>query len=397
MTKKAKCIVIMPFGKKIGPEGTEVDFDLAYHEVIQEAAENVGLEVLRLDEIQAAGDIHKDMFYEIATAEVAIVDITMSNPNVFYELGARHVLKSAVTVIVRQRETSVPFNIQGQRIINYPGENGSFRESREAIQAFIVNGLTNEKGDSPWEQTLERVQAAKDANSETRRIGERRSFTYRLREHPRTTIEVRTGEILRWRGADVWVSSENVNMQMARFYDRSLSAVIRFNGAEKDENGNIVRDTIADALYEAQGDRKSVELGSVLVTTSGNLERTNGVRRVFHVASVFGVPGQGYRATPSIVDRCVINCLERMSSPSLAKIGLRTITFPILGAGAGEGDTLAIAKTMVDTTVSFLQVNPESPIDAVYLTAWSGRDLKAYTEALDNCEQVEGYDTSAQR
>ena len=72
---------------------------------------------------------------------------------------------------------------------------------------------------------------------------------YRLVERPGTTIEIRTGDIARWtKGADVWVNSENTNLQMARFYERSLSATIRYRGAKKNEDGEIVEDTVANEL-----------------------------------------------------------------------------------------------------------------------------------------------------
>ena len=62
---------------------------------------------------------------------------------------------------------------------------------------------------------------------------------------PNKRVCVITGDICKRHGIDVWVNSENTNMQMSRFYDKTLSGMIRCEGAEKDENEQIVADTIA--------------------------------------------------------------------------------------------------------------------------------------------------------
>lgn len=51
------------------------------------------------------------MFEQIAMDDIAIVDITTLNPNVFYELGIRHALRKGVTVLMKKVGSSIPFNI----------------------------------------------------------------------------------------------------------------------------------------------------------------------------------------------------------------------------------------------------------------------------------------------
>ena len=77
-------------------------------------------------------------------------------------------------------------------------------------------------------------------------------------------------------------------MQMARFYDRNLSAVIRYSGARKNENDEIVEDTIANELAAKMSGRESVSVGTVFDTSAGALADTHGVKRIFHVASSRG-------------------------------------------------------------------------------------------------------------
>src|SRR3954471_15915741 len=90
------CFIIMPYGKR-DDGGEAIDFDRLYADVLRGPVAALGVAPVRCDEIMRAGSIHKDMFVHIATAAVAIVDLTLLNPNVFYELGVRHALRPSVT------------------------------------------------------------------------------------------------------------------------------------------------------------------------------------------------------------------------------------------------------------------------------------------------------------
>jgi hypothetical protein len=290
MDGERRCFVIMPFGEKVDADGRTINFDEVYRELFIEPAQSLGFEVIRCDEIASAGSIHKAMFTHIVLDDLALVDITTANPNMFYELGVRHALKPSITVLTKHRGTKVPFNIQGQRVIEYPSESGGWAASRAEIRNFIANGLRKNETDSPVFTILQDARK----NWKRERIETLRDYPYRIRKHPNRRINVITGDIKGWPGIDVWVNSENTNMQMARFYDRSLSAMIRYEGAEKDDNGEIVRDTIALELAAALGDRESVTPGTVYVTSAGALAATRGVKKIFHAATTQGFPGSGY-------------------------------------------------------------------------------------------------------
>ena len=53
--------VAMPFGVKPGDDGCLIDFDRVFAEFIRPALESAGVEVLRADEEQSAGDIRADI------------------------------------------------------------------------------------------------------------------------------------------------------------------------------------------------------------------------------------------------------------------------------------------------------------------------------------------------
>ena len=379
-----KCFVVMPFGEKVDVDGTVIDFDQVYENLFVEPAEALGLTVVRCDRIARAGSIHADMFSHIAMDDVVLVDITTANPNVFYELGVRHALKPSVTVLTRHRGTTVPFNIQGQRIIDYPAAVDGWAGSRRQIREFIENGINENQTDSPIFTILQ--DARKDWKRE--RIERRTEHAYRLRSGSRAGISVITGDIREWSGIDVWVNSENTNMQMARYFDRSLSAMVRYEGAHKDDNDEVVEDTIALALAAAVGGREVVSPGTVYVTTAGRLEQTRGVKKIFHAATTQGVPGSGYQVMLD-VEKCVAACLRRMDHPNYAGDELHSIVFPMLGTGEGGGDVNVIADRLVRTAVGHLCANPGSRVSKVYFSAWNRRDLDACRAALRACTDVE--------
>jgi O-acetyl-ADP-ribose deacetylase (regulator of RNase III) len=374
----------MPFGERMDADGILINFDDVYQELFVEPAESLGFDVIRRDEIARAGSIHKDMFMHIAMDDLVLVDITTANPNVFYELGVRHALKPSITVLTKHRGTKVPFNIQGQRVIEYPSETGRWATSRAEVRNFIVNGLRENETDSPIFTVLQ--DARKDWKRE--RIDSLKEHPYRLRKHPQRRIHVITGDIREWPDIDVWVNSENTNMQMARFYDRSLSAMIRYEGAEKDDNGEVIDDTIARELAAVLGGRESVTPGTVYVTNTGALAATRGVKKIFHAATTQGVPGSGYQVMRD-VEKCVTTSLRRMDHERYREDELRSIVFPMMGTGEGGGDVSVVAGRLIRSAVSYFMSNPASNVTTVFFSAWNRRDLDACLAALDGLDDVE--------
>jgi hypothetical protein len=93
-------------------------YDTFYREVIQNQAEAAGYEVVRMDEKAGPGVIFQDIQREIEQAEIVIAEITPPNPNVFYELGYAHALGKP-TILLAQRESKLPFDIQSFRVVFY--------------------------------------------------------------------------------------------------------------------------------------------------------------------------------------------------------------------------------------------------------------------------------------
>jgi O-acetyl-ADP-ribose deacetylase (regulator of RNase III) len=380
MTAKKRCFVIMPFGEKTD-RGVTIDFDRILDELIQPAAEDAGLECIRCDRIAEAGSIHRDMFEHICHDEAAVVDITSLNPNVFYELGVRHALCERVTVMIRRKGTESPFNVSGMRTIEYDhNAPESWRDKRKEISLYIQNGLNRVEGDSPVREILTDLQIRRQEP----RLTEQLSYRYSVVKSPGKEIGIITGDIQRVKNIDVWVNSENTNMQMARFYDRSLSSVIRYLGATRNRLGFIDQDAIADELRDIMGGTQSVPPATVLATNSGSLLKTHGVKRIYHAASVIGEFGRGYLPIANIAD-CVTRAMELADSSEGEP--LRSILFSVMGAGTAQGNPKTVGSKLLEAALSYLEDRPESAIRQAFFLVTRPSTLDVWQAILAGLPQ----------
>lgn len=111
--------VVMPFGRKQGPDGRWIDFDSIYYDLIKPAVEAAGFESFRADQESVSGDILTDMFQELLLADMVIADLSIDNANVFYELGVRHAMRKRGLVHIQSGRPYLPFDIFNVRTIPY--------------------------------------------------------------------------------------------------------------------------------------------------------------------------------------------------------------------------------------------------------------------------------------
>ena len=111
--------VAMPFGVKSGADGRPIDFNRVYREFIAPALDAAGLESFRADQEIRAGDIRTDMFQELLVADLVLADLSIDNPNVWYELGVRHALRARGVVIVSGGQTPTAFDLYTDRKLRY--------------------------------------------------------------------------------------------------------------------------------------------------------------------------------------------------------------------------------------------------------------------------------------
>ena len=111
--------VIMPFGKKKGGDGSLFDFNAIYTQLIKPTLVMAGFEPFRADEETTSGDILTDMFQELLLADLCLVDMSIDNANVFYELGIRHAFRKRGIVHIQAGRAYMPFDIFNVRTIPY--------------------------------------------------------------------------------------------------------------------------------------------------------------------------------------------------------------------------------------------------------------------------------------
>jgi O-acetyl-ADP-ribose deacetylase (regulator of RNase III) len=220
-------------------------------------------------------------------------------------------------------------------------------------------------------------------------LRETKAYPYRLKGERGKRIGLITGDIRKVKVADIWVNSENTHMQMSRFYERSISAIIRYLGAKKDNVGNVTEDVIANELAEVMGNSLVVQPATVLVTGAGELERTHNVKRIFHVASVHGEIGVGYQPIHNI-EFCVTNALKKANSEEFKSLELKSILFPLMGAGAAKGNLKEIAEELIHAAISYMETTENGTIEEVYFLTWTDIELDTCRAMLEESGKVIG-------
>jgi tetratricopeptide (TPR) repeat protein len=143
--------VVMPFGRKQGPDGRWIDFNSIYQTLIKPALEEAGFESFRADEEAVSGDILTDMFQELLLAELVIADLSIDNANVFYELGIRHAFRRRGVVHIQAGRSYMPFDIFNVRTLPYHcDESGCpdrqfLEKDKQALMQMIQATWTSER------------------------------------------------------------------------------------------------------------------------------------------------------------------------------------------------------------------------------------------------------------
>lgn len=208
--------------------------------------------------------------------------------------------------------------------------------------------------------------------------GER--HVYAVRANKKKKITLITGGMEHIKNVDALVNSENTQMIMSRPLERSVSGVLRFYGGERDAASNtLVRDIIAQEVHDEMERRgiKRVDPAGVIVTSAGQLGVENNVKAIFHVASVEGQAGFGFRPIADI-GRCVTNVMTEAAK----RKDIKSIVFPLMGTGQAEGDVLQMARELLTSAIGCFQQHRDTPIEEVFFALLRKSDLDACTNVL---------------
>ena len=378
--RKKTCFVIMPYcaERKHPVSGDIIDFDATYEKMISPAVKAAGMDCIRADHVEKAGVIHKDMIERILTSDMVVVDITTGNPNVLYELGIRHTARKTGTIIIRRQGDRIPFNINAMRVIEYEfGADEAINEShRDVLSSILKANLQDVPTDSLVHTMIPDLNMTRRAVP----LSHRKTYHWKWKGAQEKRFCIVTGDITNIVDVDVWVNPENTKMQMGRLHDDSVSASIRFYGARRDNRGSVLKDYVHNHLHRQIGGLDGVEAGTVIVTNSGCLRKSNGVKAIFHVAAQHGEPGKGYVTIRSYPD-CVTNALEEadeINDTWERRFGLRSrltsIIFPLLGTRGAERDPQVVADRLVVAAREHVDRYPDSHVSRICFLAYTDRD-----------------------
>src|SRR5215472_17263881 len=156
-----QAFIVRPFLVKEG-----INFEKIHEELIRPALKLADIEGDTTAAVFEAGNIREDMFQRLLLADMVLADISIPNPNVYYELGIRHALRGRQTFMIRAKVTKpkehrtsadeVPFDLKTDRYLEYDSANPS------ASVADLVQGLkhtkVSDRTDSPVFRSLPRLE-----------------------------------------------------------------------------------------------------------------------------------------------------------------------------------------------------------------------------------------------
>ena len=407
MIKKC-CFVISP----IGQEGTAIrgHADDVLEFIIQPALKkfkekfNIEIDTVRADHIEQTGGITKQMFDEILKADLCVAILTGHNPNVFYELAVAQAAARPVIMLIEKGQ-SLPFDVKDLRCVQYELQpvtrlvQGVYAtEVFEKVQSiheegWASHGLFEDYGygrQLRFEQQLQRM--IKTARIDSLPTG--RDKVYELPSDGRRQVAIVTGDIkelveLVDLKADVVVSLESLDLQLARFNDLWLSGTLRYLDAKRTSGGNILKDSLNDQLQKEirkLGRPLPFAPGSVVATPTHQLAEW-GFKYVFHVAFLQGAIGDGYVTNDLLLDDCVRNVFHRFADLAKGPPELRTILFPMLGAATTGLEYGQLAEKMLQLILNGMKQC--SSCQKSYLLAWIEPHLHAFRKAAEKLELQE--------
>ena len=152
MQPDMQAFIIRPFRTN-----KDIDFDRVERELIAPALAAHGIAGRTTADSLKQGNIRTEMFNRLLTADVVVVDISIHNANVFYELGIRHALREKRTYLIRCQGAElppdeVPFDIRTDRYLPYDPANPA--AALPTLTEGLRQTMASEDQDSPVFQLL---------------------------------------------------------------------------------------------------------------------------------------------------------------------------------------------------------------------------------------------------
>src|SRR5580700_9830918 len=137
----ALCFMIMPYGRRatqVEPSSDapgEIDFNALWDKAFAPTIQSLGYDPVRADQ-DTGSLIITQMIERLYFADLVLADMTISNGNVYYEVGVRHAAREKGCVLLAADWSKQLFDVAQMRTIRYPLADGDVGEA--AAQAIRV-------------------------------------------------------------------------------------------------------------------------------------------------------------------------------------------------------------------------------------------------------------------
>lgn len=171
---KPVCFMVMPFRRKPVTQAEsgaprEVDFDRLWDAAFRPTLEQLGYLPVRAD-LESGSVIVKEMLNRLRHADFVLADVSISNGNVYYEVGIRHAAQDKRCVCIAADWFKPLFDIAQFRVLPYPlKESEVSDESAAVVKNLLVKELPRlVQARTPYfELTDETVEKAFSERAET--------------------------------------------------------------------------------------------------------------------------------------------------------------------------------------------------------------------------------------
>lgn len=156
-----ECFVIQPINDE--------KFTKRYDDIFKPAIEAVGLVAYRVDLDPTVKIPIEDIELKIKNAEICFADISVDNPNVWYELGYAFASNKDVVMVCDESRRDFPFDVRHKNIIKYKTESPSdfdilknriiekikaYLQSQKTAEKILENPIKETDGLQPYELSL---------------------------------------------------------------------------------------------------------------------------------------------------------------------------------------------------------------------------------------------------
>lgn len=248
------CFIIMPISDVDGY--SKGHFNRIYEHLIKPACIKCGLVPVRADDTAKTNVIIIDILQKILESDIAICDLSASNPNVFYELGFRQAFNKK-TVLIKDKRTTTPFDIASLRYSIY---DESLRiDLVEDAVASIAKMLhetlrSDEKDVNSLFQLLnvhspaslpEKVNVSNDTSLILQAIENLKGLT-----HKSSIEEHKNCESIRLKSGDVVNIGERIYNRSGQFLGKLVKISVNGDLTLQDESGNRILISVDSPLQD---------------------------------------------------------------------------------------------------------------------------------------------------